>query len=204
MDIKVLSLALISFADQHKTMWNELDAAQGDGDLGITMVLAAGAMEESARSSNSIQAWFQNGGKSLRKAAPSTMGILMASALISASKVIPDEKRLTLQDWATVQQTMISEIQSRGGAQLGDKTVLDALIPAAATFAHAVQEGKSAHESLAAAAKAAEVGAKHTATLLAKTGRSSWLGERTLGKIDGGAWACFQLYDFLAEYADSK
>jgi dihydroxyacetone kinase len=198
MDFKEISPLLVQFAVRNKEKWNELDGAQGDGDMGVTVLMGAQALAASAESCNSLKEWFEVGGKALRKAAPSTMGILIASALIASSKQIPEHtEELSLNDWVRVQQSIIDEIQKRGGANLGDKTVLDALIPAVQSFAEAVDQGEALHEALHKAALTAKQSAEATASMVSRIGRSSWLGERTLGNIDGGAWLCYQLYDFM-------
>jgi len=71
----------------------------------------------------------------------------------------------------------------------GDRTMLDALLPAAEAFQKAVDIGQPASDALRAAATAAATAAKATANIVAKTGRSSYLGERALGNIDPGAEA---------------
>lgn len=198
MNIPFAASRLVEFAQHNKEKWNQLDGAQGDGDLGITIHLGAKALEETAVSSRSLKEWFETGGKALRKAAPSTMGILIASALIAAGKSLQEHKNsLTPREWVSIQQCMIDEIQKRGGAKLGDKTVLDALIPAVQAFSDAVNKGETLTAALEQTVEAAKVAAENTATLVSKIGRSSWLGERSQGNVDGGAWVCFQLYEFL-------
>ncbi|MEW9672626.1 DAK2 domain-containing protein [Ammoniphilus sp. 3BR4] len=200
MNFKTISPLLVAFAERHKEKWNELDGAQGDGDLGVTMLLGAKALAESAETCHSVKEWFQVGGKALRKAAPSTMGILIASALIAAGKSIePDQAELSLEDWVNIQQSMADEIQKRGGAKLGDKTVLDAFIPAVQIFREGVQRGKSSGQILTDVTHAAKKSAEETAAMMSKIGRSSWLGERAQGHVDGGAWVCYQLYEFALE-----
>lgn len=201
MDFKKISPLLVEFAERNKEAWNKLDGAQGDGDLGVTIVLGAEALAESAASCHTVKEWFEIGGKALRKAAPSTMGILIASALISAGKSLDSEKMvLTLEDWIGIQNCMVEEIQKRGGAKLGDKTVLDALIPAVQVFISCVDDGKSVQQILTETTDIAKQSAESTASLVSKIGRSSWLGERALGNVDGGAWVCYQLYEFILDF----
>lgn len=197
-ELKKVGQLLVEFAERNKEKWNELDGNQGDGDLGITVFLGAKAMADTAESCKSIKEWFELGGKALRKAAPSTMGILIASALIAAGKSIHEDKNvLSLNDWVSIQQCMIDEIQRRGGAKLGDKTVLDTLIPAVNAFRDAVNSEKDLIEVLTETVNVAKDSAENTALLVSKIGRSSWLGDRVQNHIDGGAWVCYQLYEFL-------
>jgi phosphoenolpyruvate---glycerone phosphotransferase subunit DhaL len=198
MNFKEFAPLLVHFAVENKDKWNQLDGAQGDGDLGVTIFLAAQALEENAEACNSMKEWFIVGGKALRKAAPSTMGILLASALIAAGKSIEEDKdHFALEDWAFIQQNMIDEISKRGGAKLGDKTVLDAFIPAAQAFSNGINRGLNLVEILTDVTDVAKHAAESTANLVSKIGRSSWLGERAQGNIDGGAWVCYQVYSLL-------
>lgn len=205
MDFKTISSLLVDFAERNKERWNELDGAQGDGDLGVTIVLGAKALAESAERCGSVQEWFEAGGKALRKAAPSTMGILIASALIAAGKSMePGKSVFTPADWASVQQSMADEIQKRGGAKPGDKTVLDAFIPAVQCFREGASKGLSLAQILTDAAATAKRSAEATASMVSKIGRSSWLGERAQGNVDGGAWVCYQVYEFVRNIIGGK
>lgn len=200
MNLQKISHLLVEFSERNKDKWNELDGAQGDGDLGITIDLSARALAETSETCSSVKEWFMSGGKAIRIAAPSTMGILIASALIAASKSIDEGKgNLTLEDWVSIQQSMANEIQKRGGAQLGDKTVLDAFIPAIQAFNEEVENGHNLKQILSEATAAAKKSAEETADLVSKIGRSSWIGERARGNMDGGAWVCYQIYEFLSE-----
>lgn len=205
MNFKKISPLLVEFAERNKDKWNALDGAQGDGDLGITIVLGANALAASAETCSSVKEWFQEGGKALRKAAPSTMGILIASAMIKAGKSIEENKEnLTLNDWVIIQKSMVEEIQMRGGAKLGDKTILDAFVPALQTFSDSVEKGWNPIQILNEVTATAKQSAEETAFLVSKIGRSSWLGERAQGNIDGGAWVCYQVYDFVLNLIKAK
>lgn len=199
MDWRQIAESLREFAERNRAVWNEMDAAQGDGDLGVTLHLAANALADAATASGTVRDWLLEGGRAVRKAAPSTMGILLASALIAAGKALPPETgELSRRDWLLVQRTMAEEIMRRGGAQRGDKTVLDAFLPAIEAFEEGLEQNLATEELMARTAEAAKRSAEATADMVPRTGRSSWLGERAGGRIDGGAWFCFQLYEWLA------
>lgn len=199
--LKTLAKQFNQFAQKIKDELNQLDAAQGDGDLGVTIVNGAKALAETTKKADSISDWFLQGGKAFRKAAPSTMGILLASALIKVGKEYQDKEdsTYTLKDFADIQNIMIQEIQSRGGAKLGDKTILDAFIPASEKFSESINMTDDLTTALKLAATSAKNSAENTKELEPKTGRSRWLGKRSKGKIDGGAWFCYLTYQFLYE-----
>jgi dihydroxyacetone kinase-like protein len=95
-------------------------------------------------------------------------------------------------------------IQSIGSAKLGDKTLLDTLIPAINAFDEANGKGQSFAESLDALSAAAEAGRDSTLNLVAKIGRASRLGERSLGVLDAGATSCALILTDLAAQAKSR
>lgn len=197
----------LTFAHEMKDELNRLDGNIGDGDLGNTIVSGANALYETAlQNDESLETFFMEGGKAFRRAAPSTMGILLASALIKAGKKIADaqmnEKSLTIKEWGILQREMANEIQRRGGAKVGDKTILDAFIPAIEEFEK--NENDNIVSALCSATEKAKEGAEKTKGMESKIGRSSWLGERANEHIDGGAWLCYLTYDFLCEYINHQ
>ncbi|WP_026702965.1 DAK2 domain-containing protein [Salibacterium aidingense] len=195
MTLSLLVNEYYEFIKKIKDELNQLDAAQGDGDLGNTMVGGAKALKVEAENTKNIPDWLVEGGKAFRKAAPSTMGILIASAMIKAGKQQKENNRL---EWSDIQKTMIEEIMKRGKASRGDKTLLDAFIPAVNAFEEASDQGVSI--ALKEAASTAKAEAEKTKNLNAKTGRSSWMGDRAKGNMDGGAWLCYKTYQFLADW----
>ena len=98
----------------------------------------------------------------------------------------------------------VSEVQSIGDAKVGDKTLIDAYAPALEAFASATAKGESFAAALDALVVAAEKGRDSTIDLVAKIGRASRLGERSLGVLDPGATSCAIILRALAEGAKSK
>lgn len=202
MNRRAWAAKLVEFAESNREQWNTLDGMQGDGDLGTTLLLAVRSFAEVLEQHESPQAWFELGGKAIRRAAPSTMGILIASSFLSAGRYLKSSGiscSLELQDWVEVQRRIVESIREKGSAEQGDKTILDALIPAVEAFSEAVSNGGGLEDALKSAAQAAKEGAEKTAHMVARTGRSSWVGERARGIMDGGAVACSQFYKFLSD-----
>mgnify|MGYP000925789364 CR=1 FL=1 len=94
----------------------------------------------------------------------------------------------------------IDGIKARGGADLGDKTLLDALVPAAQALARAAAEGATLAEGLQRAADAAEEGARATISMKSKIGRAAWFADRTEGVQDPGAMAVSLMIRSLAAF----
>jgi dihydroxyacetone kinase len=169
----------------------ELDQAVGDGDLGITLAKIAEAMQSYALTAptEDLGKFLANAGMAANRAGSSSMGTLLATALMRAGKEARGLAQLTPENLAAMLTAADLGVQERGKAHLGDKTVVDALHPAADALAAALAAG----ESLAAAGKqllrAAEAGRDRVTPLQSKIGRASWVGERTIGQVDPGCAA---------------
>jgi phosphoenolpyruvate---glycerone phosphotransferase subunit DhaL len=173
-------------ADQ--SMLTELDQAVGDGDLGITAVKLAEALESAAGQGGGadLGKFLAQTGMALNRAAPSTMGTLMATALMQAGKAVMGKESLAVADLPQLLRAATEGVQARGKASLGDKTLLDALHPASEAFAAAISAGKSLPVAAEAMVAAARDGRDRVTPLRNKIGRAGWLGERTEGKVDPG------------------
>lgn len=169
-----------------------LDQQMGDGDLGITLSKIGGALIEYAGSTpvdGDIGKWLGKAGMAANKAGSSSFGTLLATALMRGGKVAAGKSELTAADIAAMFSAADAGVQERGKAQLGDKTVVDALHPAAVAFAAAVEAGDPLPAAGETALRAAESGRDQVTPLRSKIGRASWVGERTEGKVDAGCEA---------------
>lgn len=175
------------FHAQHEYLTG-LDQALGDGDLGITIVKIADTLTEYSKTepADDLGKWFAGMGMAVNRAAPSTMGTLLATALMRAGKEVKNLSVLTPTNLAAMLSAADIGIQERGKAQLGDKTVIDALHPAAEAFASAVADGADLADAGQRMVIAAREGRDRVTPLKSKIGRSSWVGERTIGLVDGG------------------
>jgi 4-hydroxy-tetrahydrodipicolinate synthase len=190
---------LFAMAKEQKDELNRLDGLQGDGDLGVTAELIAEAIEETAEVCTNLKEFLLSAGENVRKKAPSTMGILLSFALRGAGRTIDEDATPTPDTIILIQDAMINEIKKRGDADLGDKTILDAFIPAYKIYRDVILKGETPQRALKQAASAAKEGAELTRNLIPKTGRASWVGERSLGEMDGGAWLCYLIYQAFYE-----
>ncbi|MBK8049662.1 MAG: DAK2 domain-containing protein [Anaerolineales bacterium] len=169
-----------------------LDQQMGDGDLGITLSKIGGALVEFADSTpvdGDLGKWLGKAGMAANKAGSSSFGTLLATALMRGGKVVSGKSELTPEDLAAMFAAADAGVQERGKAQLGDKTVVDALHPAAEAFAAAISAGESLAAAGQAALAAARAGRDRVTPLRSKIGRASWVGERTEGKVDAGCEA---------------
>ncbi|KVR24124.1 dihydroxyacetone kinase [Burkholderia ubonensis] len=168
----------------------ELDAAAGDGDLGASMHRAAQAILELPDAAYGTPAGALAAlGAALRRAIAGSSGPFYATALLRASRRLADVAEPSARDWATAFRCAVESIGELGGARAGDRTMLDALVPAVDAFGRALEDDRNGAAAWAAAVEAAERGAQETAPMTPRAGRASYLGERAIGTPDGGAVA---------------
>lgn len=174
----------------------DLDSRAGDGDLGHSMQRGAEAVKAlDKRVFVSAEAGLAAAANALRKAIGGSSGPFYATALLRASRTLAasqvqnhgSEPRPS--DWSRALDQAVEAISELGGARPGDRTMIDALQPAADAFKQRIENGASPSEAWSAAVKAAENGREATSTMHAGAGRASYLGERALGVVDGGAAA---------------
>ncbi len=185
--IRAAAQALIAAAPR----LTELDQAVGDGDLGISLERGAGAVQEAlpAYSLDDPAAALHALGVTLQRALGGTSGPLYAAFFLRAAAALRRGRIEDPKTWAEAFQAGCTAMGELGGAARGDRTMLDALLPAADAFQEAVNAGRPAADALRAAAAAAAEGARATAGMMPRRGRSSYLGERALGHPDPGAEA---------------
>ena len=168
----------------------DLDSAAGDGDLGINMTRGAAAIRALPATAWATPAIALTAiGDALRRAIAGSSGPFYATALLRAARRLAGDPTPSLADWADAFGAAVDAVSELGGARPGDRTMVDALRPAADAFASAARAGLSAGEAWTSVVAAAEAGAGATARMYPHLGRASYLGERAVGTPDGGAVA---------------
>lgn len=164
----------------------ELDAALGDGDLGITVGKGCAAVRAKLVELDdpSPAEVLRSAGTAFATANPSTLAALVGGGLLAAAGAVGDAASFGRDEALRVGRAAASSIQTRGKAELGDKTILDALVPSLDALDGA--EGDSAIDAMVAAARS---GVEATAGKQSQRGRASWLRERSIGRPDPGATA---------------
>lgn len=169
----------------------ELDRLAGDGDLGVNMARAAKAVQDAWPTlylDRPAQA-LKELGLLLQEVLGGSSGPLYGVLFLRAGACLENGPANDAGLWATAILDGCGAIGELGGARPGDRTMLDALIPFARRFEESVRTGASVQESLRSALETAEHGARKTAQMSARRGRSSYLGERVIGSPDPGAVA---------------
>jgi phosphoenolpyruvate---glycerone phosphotransferase subunit DhaL len=168
-----------------------LDGVIGDADHGIAMALGFGAVRDALAALDVSAAdpttVLNTAAKSFLNAVGASSGPLYATAFMRAAAAVKGKAALDAADGVAMLQAMAKGIADRGKAVLGEKTMIDAWLPAGDAAAAAREAGKGLAESLGAAAEAATTGAEATKSMIATKGRSARLGDRSLGHIDPGA-----------------
>jgi dihydroxyacetone kinase-like protein len=166
-----------------------LDAAMGDGDHGVSMVIAYRAVHEelTAHPAETVAAFLRAVAAALMDSVGAAMGPLFSAAFDRAGRVLAEHPDADATVVAAMLEAARDGVVARGKGAAGEKTMIDALTPAAQAARAAAESGSSIQETLAAAAQAAMAGAESTQEMIAKRGRASRLGERTRGCQDPGA-----------------
>ncbi|HST38619.1 MAG TPA: dihydroxyacetone kinase subunit DhaL [Conexibacter sp.] len=189
--------------EQERDRLNRLDADIGDGDHGANMTrgFTAVVVRLDGAVADSSSAALRTVGMTLLSTVGGAAGPLYGSlfiALAGATRAGEPDAAV----WADALDAAVAAVQRRGKAEPGDKTMVDALIPARDALRAAVEDGRPLAEALAASADAAEEGARETIPLLARKGRASYLGERSIGHQDPGATSTALLLRALADTWD--
>ena len=186
---KTMMLSVADAIRENRDWLSELDGVIGDGDHGITMDIGWTAVrgEIEGKDFQTISELSETMAKSFLDAVGASSGPLYASAFRRAGQSVSSRLNLdagALVDWI---EGICVGIQSRGGAQVGDKTMIDAWVPAVAKAKEALQSGADLNGCLDAAIAGATSGRDFTATIESRRGRSAKLGDRSIGHVDPGA-----------------
>ena len=173
---------------ENKDFLTDLDREIGDADhavnmaRGFTEVLAAIPQDET-----DLGVVLKKVGMTLLSKVGGASGPLYGTAYMKAAGVVAGKTEVTVEDGKAIFEAVIGGIQMRGKAVKGEKTMLDALIPAQEAYNAAVDGGDDAVTALTKAVEAAKEGLEFTKTNAATKGRASYLGERSIGHQDPGA-----------------
>jgi dihydroxyacetone kinase-like protein len=188
-DIRLIFTELARIMENEKETLTQLDAAIGDGDLGLTMSKGFAALDEAFESleETDVGKLLSRAGMTLARAVPSTMGTLLATGLMKGGKAITGKTEILLSDFAVFLREFVTGMMARGKAKLGDKTILDSLHPAAEALERASEEGQPLAAGLSKAYQAAVQGVENTKNMISQHGKAACFQEKTLGKKDPGA-----------------
>lgn len=194
--------AIADSATENEQAWGDLDAVAGDGDHGRGMVRGTTAAARKARevvaAGAGAQTTLRGAGAAWSDAAGGTSGALWGAALSTASAHLSDHHGATDDDVVSAVRAGVDAVVRLGGAQVGDKTMVDAMVPFAEALTVARGEGAGLWQSWSRAAAQATEAARQTAGLVAGRGRARTHAHRSLGHPDPGATSFAVLMTALA------
>lgn len=204
-DIRRLIHTIRELMDANRDYLIEVDAAMGDGDLGLTMTRGFAAAEEQLQELEESDPGklLTKAGTAIAKAAPSTMGTLLATGFMRGGKAIAGGGRVGISELAAFWEAFTEGVMQRGKAAPGDKTIIDVLKPATEACRAAAESGTSLPQAVGEVYKAAEKGNQACTQLRAQHGRPAYYQEQSVGKVDPGAAAGLLVVQGFKEYIES-
>ncbi len=197
-DLKAMVLAIAARIADSRERLNRLDAALGDGDHGASI---GGAFEKAVAEVADLpdpkpsEIWLRTA-QSLMNGMGGASGALFGTLFLKGVPAIRGKERLVKADLNQLWAASLAGVKARGKAEIGDKTMVDALEPAVLAFA----ANDNIADAWAAAAEAASNGAESTRELIARQGRAKYLGERGIGHQDPGATTIALMFEALDNY----
>ena len=180
---------------EHKAELVKLDTAIGDGDHGTNMDRGMRKVVEriDGVEGEDIGALLKVVGMALVSSVGGAAGPLYGTLFLEMGKASAGRDELDLAGWTGALEAGVKGVQARGKAEPGDKTMVDALLPAVAALRAAADDGAELDQALQRSAEAAEEGMRATVPLEARKGRASYLGPRSVGHQDPGATSSHML-----------
>ncbi len=186
---------------ENREYLTQLDAAIGDADHGANMDRGFRAVMAKMPdfSDKDIGTIFKTVGMTLLSTVGGAGGPLYGTFFLQAGMKTTGKMELSLKDWYAALEAALGGVIMRGKAELGDKTMVDALTPAVNALKQAVEEDQPIGQALLQSAEAAKKGMEATIPLVARKGRASYLGERSADHQDPGATSSFLILKAAAD-----
>ncbi len=183
--------------DKNKQYFNDLDSPIGDSDHGDSVCSAFKKVAEVASgyndSKNDIGDLLKAVGRAIVFSSGAAMGPLYGTAFTEAGKIVTGKTEITFEDFVKMWVAFVMGIEKRGNVKVGEKTMYDTIRPGVDALEAGFSNGKTMKEACDLAIKAAENGMNSTKDMLSLRGRSSRLGERSLGHIDPGSASMYTI-----------
>ena len=199
-ELKNRLIAAVAAVRANHEELSRLDSDTGDGDHGITMLRAMTAVENAVHGYQGLElkTLLMDVGWAVMGVDGGSTGPLLGCLFLGMSDGVGDESEIDCPGLAVMFQAGLYKVQEQTKATVGDKTIMDALIPAVEALKKASHEGKSISQALETAAQAAENGALSTKNFQARFGRARNLKERTIGFQDPGATSTAYIFKGFA------
>jgi dihydroxyacetone kinase phosphoprotein-dependent L subunit len=195
--VKVMAETVVA----NEKYFGDLDAVVGDGDFGYSMARGYEVVlsDWDQLDRTDIATFLKKVAVIITSRIGGTSGPIWGTGFLRAGATAAGTTSLDGQQIVAMLRAATDGIKARGGADVGDKTLLDALVPATDTIEEQAEGGASAADALRAAATTARSAAEGTKQMLAKKGRAAYTGERSIGTLDAGAVAVAVIFEALAD-----
>lgn len=190
--------------DKNKEFLSELDAIIGDGDHGINMCKGFKAVvgKLSTDEGTDVAVIMKKVGMALVSNVGGASGPLYGTAFMKAAASVGGKSEIDINDFSQMLKDALDGVKMRGRGELGDKTMIDALEPALIAINKGIEDGLSSKEILKEAKNEAFKGVEYTKTIVARKGRASYVGERSIGHQDAGATSSALIIETIYEALD--
>ena len=204
-DVKDMLLYIADKVIAKKPYLTEKDSATGDGDHGIGMAGGMQKVKDKLRQldpNGNVYSVFETAGKAMLMSMGGASGVIFGSLYLAGAKGMEVKAEFNSADFAAMERKSLMAIKERGKAEVGDKTMVDALEPA--VLAMEANKDKTLLEMLKAAEAAAEQGVENTKNYVAKFGRAKSLMERAIGHQDAGATSVWLIFQGMREFVEGN
>jgi len=186
-DVKQAMCAISALMTENRDYLIELDAQNGDGDLGLSMSGGFAAVVLYLESADEIDLGklMMRCSGVFNEAAPSSLGTILSFGMIGMAKSLKGKTEASLAELADAFEAGTETIMARAGSKPGEKTILDALCPAVEALK--AYRGDNQSEAFAAAYEAAAQGSESTKEMRSVHGRAAYYGDKSIGVLDGGS-----------------
>ncbi len=187
-------LDLVDTINANRAYLSEIDGLIGDGDHGINMSKGFTQCGEALRAHPELPGLAEaldTLAMTLLEGIGGSMGPLYGSFFLGLAETLSGKETLDATLFGEALANAVEGVETVGSAQVGDKTLMDTLVPAREAFQAAVSGGAEFSTAISAMINAAEHGWQSTQNLQARIGRAARLGERSIGVLDAGATSCF-------------
>ncbi len=199
--VELVVRTIAETAVENEKYFGDLDAVVGDGDFGYSMARGFEIVVEDwdGFDRTDIGTFLKKIAVVITGRIGGTSGPIWGTAFLRAGAAAADKTELTTDETIAMLRAAIDGIKARGQSDLGDKTLLDALIPAVDALEGSLGAGDDVATAIGKAAAAARDRAEGTKEMIAKKGRAAYTGERSIGTLDAGAIAVAVMFERIAE-----
>ncbi len=190
-DVDLVVRTIAQTAVENEKYFGDLDSVVGDGDLGYSLARGFEKLLEGwdDLDRTDVGTFLKKTGMTVTSRIGGTSGPIWGTAFMKAGIAIGASEQLSGEQVVAMLRAAIDGVKARGQSDVGDKTLIDVLVPMTDEIERQVQAGADATTALAAAARVAREAAEATEGMIAKRGRASYTGERSIGSVDAGGMA---------------